>query len=165
MKKSSIKEIIREKLGDKKQLTYALATNLAKYGKPQTPSNAKHSNLTKKLDKKRETYVKDLKGKIKEKLDNNTEVIEVPNDPDFNKPLPGYKKAKKEDLEIGTIVYLPSYGRDEDGNIDYNKHYYQVDEIENIEEYGTKFGKRKKYIMKKQKAFGGLTASDLHVKI
>jgi hypothetical protein len=44
-----------------KGLMYAIATNLAKYGNPRTPKDAKPATLTKSLEKKREKYIKDLK--------------------------------------------------------------------------------------------------------
>jgi hypothetical protein len=63
-----IVEIITKVLAEAKKkskidkgLMYAIATNLAKYGKPRTPKGAKHATLTKSLEKKREKYVKDLK--------------------------------------------------------------------------------------------------------
>jgi hypothetical protein len=50
----------------KTNLMYALATNLAKYGKPETPKGAKHTHLTKKQNKEKEKYVKDLKKSLTE---------------------------------------------------------------------------------------------------
>ena len=44
---------------EKTSLAYALATNLAKYGKPQSPKNER--KLTKGEMKKREKEVKNLK--------------------------------------------------------------------------------------------------------
>ena len=53
---------------DKESLRYALATNLAKTGKPQTQPGAKSAKLTPGLEKKREANVKKLKKYIKEAL-------------------------------------------------------------------------------------------------
>jgi hypothetical protein len=53
---------------DKTGLRYALATNLAKTGKPQTQSGAKPAKLTPGLEKKREANVKKLKKYIKETI-------------------------------------------------------------------------------------------------
>ena len=50
----------------KTNLMYALATNLAKYSKPETPKGAKHTHLTKKQNKEKEKYVKDLKKSLTE---------------------------------------------------------------------------------------------------
>jgi hypothetical protein len=46
---------------DKEGLKYALATNIAKYGKPQTPKGAKSKHLSPSEMKKREAAVKKLK--------------------------------------------------------------------------------------------------------
>jgi hypothetical protein len=46
---------------DKEGLKYALATNIAKYGKPQTPKGAKPKHLSPSEMKKREKVVKKLK--------------------------------------------------------------------------------------------------------
>ena len=47
-------------------LKYALATNLAKYGRPQSKKSDKPAKLTKSLEKGREKYVKDLKKSMSE---------------------------------------------------------------------------------------------------
>ena len=54
-----IKEI--KKLFEDESLKYALATNIAKYGRPQSKKSDKKAKLTKSLEKKREKAVKDLK--------------------------------------------------------------------------------------------------------
>jgi len=56
MKIDKLKEIFEDE-----GLKYALATNLAKYGRPQSKKSDKPSKLTKGLEKKREKAVKDLK--------------------------------------------------------------------------------------------------------
>lgn len=50
---------------EKTGLAYALATNLAKTGKPQTQPGAKKAKLTKSLEKKREKKIKPLKKALK----------------------------------------------------------------------------------------------------
>jgi len=50
---------------EKTGLAYALATNLAKTGKPQTQPGAKKAKLTKSLEKKREKEIKPLKKALK----------------------------------------------------------------------------------------------------
>lgn len=62
MKIEQIKKIFEEDEG----LKYALATNLAKYGRPQSKKSDKPSKLTKSLEKKREKNVKDLKKSMDE---------------------------------------------------------------------------------------------------
>ena len=57
MKIDDIKKLFEED----ESLKYALATNLAKYGRPQSKKSDKPSKLTKGLEKGREKYVKDLK--------------------------------------------------------------------------------------------------------
>ncbi len=56
MKIDKLKEIFEDE-----GLKYALATNLAKYGRPQSKKSDKKATLTKGLEKKREKNVKDLK--------------------------------------------------------------------------------------------------------
>ena len=56
MKINKLKEIFEDE-----SLKYALATNLAKYGRPQSKKSDKKATLTKGLEKKREKNVKDLK--------------------------------------------------------------------------------------------------------
>ena len=56
MKISKLKEIFEDE-----SLKYALATNIAKYGRPQSKKSDKKAKLTKGLEKKREKAVKDLK--------------------------------------------------------------------------------------------------------
>ena len=64
MKIDKLKEIFEDE-----GLKYALATNLAKYGRPQSKKSDKPSKLTKGLEKKREKNVKDLKKSMDEKVD------------------------------------------------------------------------------------------------
>ena len=63
MKIDKLKEIFEDE-----SLKYALATNLAKYGRPQSKKSDKPSKLTKGLEKKREKNVKDLKKSMGENL-------------------------------------------------------------------------------------------------
>lgn len=64
MKIDKLKEIFEDE-----SLKYALATNLAKYGRPQSKKSDKKATLTKGLEKKREKHVKDLKKSMDEKVD------------------------------------------------------------------------------------------------
>jgi hypothetical protein len=64
MKIDKLKEIFEDE-----SLKYALATNLAKYGRPQSKKSDKKATLTKGLEKKREKNVKDLKKSMDEKVD------------------------------------------------------------------------------------------------
>jgi len=64
MKIDKLKEIFEDE-----GLKYALATNLAKYGRPQSKKSDKKATLTKGLEKKREKNVKDLKKSMDEKVD------------------------------------------------------------------------------------------------
>lgn len=66
MNKDKIKEAIRQVIEQDDSLKYALATNLAKYGRPQSKKSDKPSKLTKGLEKKREKHVKDLKKSMDE---------------------------------------------------------------------------------------------------
>ena len=61
MKISQVKEIINSVFEEDEALKYALATNIAKYGRPQSKPSDKPAKLTKGLEKKREKAVKDLK--------------------------------------------------------------------------------------------------------
>ena len=58
---SKLNEHIKQKLLEDESLKYALATNMAKYGRPQSKKSDKPTKLTKGLEKKREKNVKDLK--------------------------------------------------------------------------------------------------------
>ena len=69
MKISQVKEILNSVFEEDESLKYALATNLAKYGRPQSKKSDKPSKLTKGLEKKREKHVKDLKKSMDEKVD------------------------------------------------------------------------------------------------
>lgn len=62
MKIDDIKRMFEED----ESLKYALATNLAKYGRPQSKKSDKPAKLTKGLEKKREKAVKDLKKSMDE---------------------------------------------------------------------------------------------------
>ena len=66
MKISQVKEILNSIFEEDDSLKYALATNLAKYGRPQSKKSDKPSKLTKGLEKKREKHVKDLKKSMDE---------------------------------------------------------------------------------------------------
>ena len=61
MKISQVKEVLNSIFEEDESLKYALATNLAKYGRPQSKKSDKPAKLTKGLEKGREKYVKDLK--------------------------------------------------------------------------------------------------------
>ena len=61
MKISQVKEILNSVFEEDEALKYALATNIAKYGRPQSKPSDKPAKLTKGLEKKREKAVKDLK--------------------------------------------------------------------------------------------------------
>ena len=69
MNKDKIKEALKQVIEQDDSLKYALATNLAKYGRPQSKKSDKPSKLTKGLEKKREKHVKDLKKSMDEKVD------------------------------------------------------------------------------------------------
>jgi len=75
MKRSELKQIIKEELAeakkkDKTGLSFALAANLEKYGKPQTPKGAKPVDFTKKQEKHVKKTAEKLKKSIKEDLGN-----------------------------------------------------------------------------------------------
>ena len=59
-------EVVAEKAKDKEGLMYAIATNIAKYGKPQTPKGAKPTHLTKGQMAKKEKAVMGLKKSLEE---------------------------------------------------------------------------------------------------
>lgn len=59
-------EVVAEKAKDKEGLMYAIATNIAKYGKPQTPKGAKPAHLTKGQMIKKEKAVMGLKKSLEE---------------------------------------------------------------------------------------------------
>ena len=61
MKINKLKELFEDE-----SLKYALATNIAKYGRPQSKKSDKKAKLTKSLEKKREKAVKDLKKSMDE---------------------------------------------------------------------------------------------------
>ena len=68
MKISQVKEIINSVFEEDDALKYALATNIAKYGRPQSKPSDKPAKLTKGLEKKREKAVKDLKKVMDEEI-------------------------------------------------------------------------------------------------
>jgi hypothetical protein len=75
MKLSKLKQIIKEEIlveakKNKTGLSFALAANLEKYGKPQTPKNTKPVNFTKKQEKQVKKTAEKLKKSIKEEKDN-----------------------------------------------------------------------------------------------
>ena len=59
MNKTKVIKALNELLKEDESLKYALATNLAKYGRPQSKKSDKPAKLTKGLEKGREKYVKD----------------------------------------------------------------------------------------------------------
>jgi len=61
MKLDKVKEAFSSVFEEDEALKYALATNIAKYGRPQSKPSDKPAKLTKGLEKKREKAVKDLK--------------------------------------------------------------------------------------------------------
>ena len=61
MNKTKVIEAFNALLKEDESLKYALATNLAKYGRPQSKKSDKPAELTKSLEKSREKNVKDLK--------------------------------------------------------------------------------------------------------
>ena len=71
MKIEQVKKIFEED----DSLKYALATNIAKYGRPQSKKSDKKAKLTKSLEKKREKAVKDLK-KSMDEIDNLVHVYD-----------------------------------------------------------------------------------------
>lgn len=71
MKKSELAKLIKEEIlaeakKDKTGLSFALAANIEKYGKPQTPKGAKPVDFTKKQEKKVKKTAEKLKKSIKE---------------------------------------------------------------------------------------------------
>ena len=96
---------------EKTSLAYALATNLAKHGKPQSPTNER--KLTKGEENKKEKYM----GKFKkafdlEEINRIKEALKNPDKADLNKDgkLSSYEKKRgaaiekavqKEDMDIG----------------------------------------------------------------
>ena len=66
MNRDKVKEALKQVLEQDDSLKYALATNLAKYGRPQSKKSDKPAKLTKGLEKKREKAVKDLKKSMDE---------------------------------------------------------------------------------------------------
>ena len=50
MNKDKIKEAIRQVIEQDDSLKYALATNIAKYGRPQSKKSDKKAKLTKSLE-------------------------------------------------------------------------------------------------------------------
>ena len=75
MKIEQIKKIFE----DDDSLKYALATNMAKYGRPQSKKSDKPAKLTKGLEKKREKAVKDLKKSMGENTNTPTPSYKDPN--------------------------------------------------------------------------------------
>ena len=75
MKLSELRQIIKEELiseakKSKEGLPFALAANIEKYGKPQTPKGAKPVDFTKKQEKSVKKTAEKLKKSINEDLDN-----------------------------------------------------------------------------------------------
>ena len=86
MKLDKVKEAFSSVFEEDEALKYALATNIAKYGRPQSKPSDKPAKLTKGLEKKREKAVKDLK-----KVMDEQEGSPFPG-PDFNNK--GYIAAR-----------------------------------------------------------------------
>jgi len=75
MKLSDLKQLIKEELlaeakKDKSGLPFALAANIEKYGKPQTPKGAKPVDFTKKQEKRVKKTAEKLKKHMNEDLGN-----------------------------------------------------------------------------------------------
>ena len=66
MKISQVKELVTKMFEEDDSLKYAIATNMAKYGRPDSRPGDKKSKLTKGLEKKREKHVLDLKKSMDE---------------------------------------------------------------------------------------------------
>ena len=66
MKISQVKELVTKMFEEDDSLKYAIATNMAKYGRPDSRPGDKKAKLTKGLEKKREKHVLDLKKSMKE---------------------------------------------------------------------------------------------------
>ena len=66
MKLDKVKEAFNAVFEEDEALKYALATNIAKYGRPQSKPSDQPAKLTKGLEKKREKAVKDLKKSMDE---------------------------------------------------------------------------------------------------
>ena len=74
MKASQLRQIIKEEIlseakKDKTGLSFALAANLEKYGKPQTPKDAKSTHFTKGEEKRVKKTAEKLKKSIKENVE------------------------------------------------------------------------------------------------
>lgn len=75
MKASQLRQIIKEEIlaeakKDKTGLSFAIAANLEKYGKPQTPKDAKSTHFTKGEEKRVKKTAEKLKKSIKEDVNN-----------------------------------------------------------------------------------------------
>ena len=75
MKLFDLKQLIKEELlaeakKDKSGLPFALAANIEKYGKPQTPKGAKPVDFTKKQEKRVKKTAEKLKKSMNEDLNN-----------------------------------------------------------------------------------------------
>ena len=76
MKKSELTELVKKEIlaeakkkkQDKTGLAFALAANIEKYGKPQTPKGAKSTHFTKKQEKQVKKTAEKLKKSIKENV-------------------------------------------------------------------------------------------------
>jgi hypothetical protein len=100
MKIDKLKEIFEDE-----SLKYALATNIAKYGRPQSKKSDKKAKLTKGLEKKREKAVKDLKKSMGEQdMGSRFPGPEIGNK--------GYKMAREIIAKLRREVY-PKFNDDE----------------------------------------------------
>jgi len=68
--KEELNVVLNEAKKDKKGLSFALAANLEKYGKPQTPKGAKSTHFTKDQEKHVKKTAEKLKKSIKEDIGN-----------------------------------------------------------------------------------------------
>jgi len=87
MKISQVKELVTKMFEEDDSLKYAIATNIAKYGRPDSRPGDKKAKLTKGLEKKREKHVLDLKKSMKE----DDEGSAFPGE----SPSRGYMEARK----------------------------------------------------------------------
>lgn len=88
MKRSELKQLIKEEIlaeakKDKTGLSFALAANLEKYGKPQTPKGAKPTHFTKKQEKSVKKTAEKLKKSIKEYETPKNKIVAQWMGPDF----------------------------------------------------------------------------------
>ena len=105
MKKSELKQLIKEEIlaeakKDKTGLSFALAANLEKYGKPQTPKGAKPTHFTKKQEKSVKKTAEKLKKSIKEYETPKNKIVAQWMGPDFFLAKKEEKDWTKEDYDL-----------------------------------------------------------------